>query len=52
MEKFLLTTRQEKYESPVVKPLQSDPAPVICHSAAGTLDEVDIVDPFLNDDIN
>lgn len=52
MEKFLLTTRQEKYESPAVRSLQWDQDPVICHSAAGTLDEVDVVDPFLYDDIS
>lgn len=51
MEKFLLTTRQEKYESPVVKSLPLDQMSVICHSN-GTLDEVDIVDPFLYDDIS
>ena len=52
MKKIISETRQEKYESPVVKPLQSDQASVICHSAAGTLDEVNIIDPFLDDDIN
>lgn len=51
MEKFLLTTRQEKYESPVVKSLPLDQMSVICHSN-GTLDEVDIVDAYDYDDIN
>ncbi len=52
MKTIIQATRQALYESPVVKPLQSDQAPIICHSAAGTLDEVDVVDPFLYDDIN
>ena len=51
MEKIIQTTRQEEYESPVVKSLQMDQVPVICHST-GTLDEVDIVDAYDYDDIN
>jgi len=52
MKTIIQETRQEKYESPAMRSLQWNQDPVICHSAAGTLDEVDVVDPFLYDDIS